>query len=310
MEASFFDQYNLKNLANLELLARQVVEGFIIGLHRSPFHGFSVEFAEHRIYNQGEPTKNIDWKVFARTDRLYSKRYEEETNLRCQLVIDCSGSMYYPEGHIGGTQMMNKLGFSALAAASLMNLLKKQRDAFGLSLFSDHLEIHTRAKGSTSHYRLLLHQLEQRITQPKLGEDTNTAAVLHEIAERIHRRSLVILFSDMFEQADTDELFDALLHLKHSKHEVILFHVVEKNKELLFDFESRPYLFEDTESGQKIRLNPKDVKQAYLKKVTERTERIKLECLHHRIDYYEADIRAGYTDILNRFLIKRSRMNI
>ena len=151
---SFFDNFDLKRLENLELLTKQVVEGFIIGLHKSPFHGFSVEFAEHRIYNQGESTKNIDWKVFARTEKLFTKKYEEETNLRAQIVIDTSSSMYFPDD--GKDNQVNKLKFSALAAASLMNLLRKQRDAFGLSLFDEKVNIHTNAKSSTTHYRLSL----------------------------------------------------------------------------------------------------------------------------------------------------------
>ncbi len=306
---SFFDHYNLKNQPNLELLAQQVVEGFIIGLHRSPFHGFSVEFAEHRIYNPGESTKNIDWKVFARTDKLFSKRYEEETNLRCRILIDCSGSMYYPESHIEKGKTVNKFAYSALAAASLINILQKQRDAYGLTLFTDQIETHTSAKVSTTHYRSLIHHLEQAIVTPKLRKNTHASKVLHEIAERIHRRSLVVVFSDMFDQQEIETLFDALLHLKYSKHEVILFHVVDKKSEFDFDFENRPYLFEDTETGQKIRLNPDQVKQAYISKINQRTEAIKKACLQHKIDYYEADIQEGYTNLLNRFLIKRARMN-
>lgn len=150
----FFEDFDLKRLENLELLAKQVVEGFIIGLHKSPFHGFSVEFAEHRLYNQGESTRQIDWKVYARTDKLFVKKFEEETNLRAQIVIDTSSSMYFPKERSGNE--LNKLQFSSLAAASLMNLLKRQRDAFGLSLFDEEVHIHTKAKSSTMHYRLSL----------------------------------------------------------------------------------------------------------------------------------------------------------
>ena len=159
---NFFDQYDVKSLNNFDLLAKQVVEGFIIGLHKSPFHGFSVEFAEHRLYNPGEATKNIDWKVYARSDKMFVKNYEEETNLRCQIVIDTSSSMYFPE-KAKANSALNKLEFSSLAAASLMNLLKKQRDAFGLSLFNEKLDIHTRCKSSTTHYNLLLSNLEKLI---------------------------------------------------------------------------------------------------------------------------------------------------
>ena len=143
---SILKEYDGRQTGNLELLAKQVVEGFIIGLHKSPFHGFSVEFAEHRIYNPGDSTKDIDWKVYARTDRLYTKQYEEETNLRCQIVLDTSSSMYFPEAPKKGSPVVNKLAFSALSAASIMHLLKKQRDAYGLSTFDDDLKKHTKAK--------------------------------------------------------------------------------------------------------------------------------------------------------------------
>ena len=139
---SVFDLHDLKKVENLELLAKKVVEGFIIGLHKSPFHGFSVEFAEHRLYNPGEGTKNLDWKVYARTDKLFVKKYEEETNLRCHIVVDASSSMYFPKDIKINDLTTNKLEFSSLAAASLMNLLKKQRDAFGLSLYDEALRVH------------------------------------------------------------------------------------------------------------------------------------------------------------------------
>ena len=239
---SLLDNINVRDLGNLELLAKQVVEGFIIGLHKSPFHGFSVEFAEHRLYNQGESTKNIDWKVYARTDKMFVKRFEEETNLRCQIVIDGSSSMYFPEVSKNSTDYINKLRFSALSAAALMNLLKKQRDAFGLSIFDKSVNIHTRCKSSTSHYRLLLSYLDQLITHPERNKTTSAAEALHQIAESIHKRSMVVIFSDMFEQTDeVDKLFAALQHLKHNKHEVVLFHTVDQSKEIDFDFENRPY---------------------------------------------------------------------
>ena len=303
------DNLDIRNLGNLELLARQVVEGFIIGLHKSPFHGFSVEFAEHRIYNQGESTKNIDWKVFARTDKLFTKRFEEETNLRCQIVIDHSSSMYFPELGKKGSPELNKMQFSVLAAAALMNLLKKQRDAYGLSTFSEKVDIHTRNKSSTSHYHLLLSYMQQMIDQPELNKRTSAANALHEIAEAIHKRSLVVIFSDMFDDSDQAEaLFSALQHLKHNKHEVVLFHVVDKSTELDFEFENRPYLFVDMETGEQVRLQSNQVKDHYIKQVTEYKENLKMKCLQYKIDFVEADIREGFRPILQSYLVKRNRM--
>lgn len=306
----FFDDYQLKSLDNLELLAQQVVEGFIIGLHKSPFHGFSVEFAEHRIYNQGESTKNIDWKVYARTDKMFVKRYEEETNLRCQIIIDVSSSMYFPETEVGAGVKLNKLQFSSLAAASLMNLLKKQRDAFGLSTFDEELSTHTRCKSSTSHYQLLLSYLDKLISNKQINKSTSATAALHQIADSIHKRSLVIIFSDMFDNSDQAEaLFSALQHLKHNKHEVILFHVVDKSLEIDFEFENRPYLFIDMETGEKIKLQSNEVKEQYQKKVKGFKDDLMMKCLQYRVDFVEADIREGFYPILQNYLVKRSKMS-
>lgn len=305
----FFDNYQIRDYGNLELLAKQVVEGFIIGLHKSPFHGFSVEFAEHRLYNQGESTKNIDWKVFARTDRLYTKRFEEETNLRCQIVIDTSSSMYFPEAGKNDKNYTNKLQFSSLAAASLMNLLQKQRDAFGLSLFDNEVKTHTRCKSSTTHYRLMLTYLDQLINNPEHNKTTSAAKALHQIADSIHKRSMVIIFSDMFEQSDdTEQLFAALQHLKHNKHEVILFHVVDKSKEIDFQFENRPYLFIDLETGEKIRLQSNQIKDHYIEQMAKFKEQLKFKCLQYKIDFVEADINKGFRQILQSYLVKRNRM--
>jgi len=307
---SLLDNIDVRDLGNLDLLAKQVVEGFIIGLHKSPFHGFSVEFAEHRLYNPGESTKNMDWKVYARSDKLFIKRFEEETNLRCQIVIDTSSSMYFPEvpkknskGHI------NKLQFSALAAAALMNLLKKQRDAFGLSLFDTAVNTHTRCKVSTSHYRLLLTYLDELIRNPEKNRKTSAAAALHQIADSVHKRSMVVIFSDMFEESnDSDALFSALQHLKHAKHEVVLFHVVDKSKEIDFEFENRPYIFEDLETGETVRLQSNQVKEYYKEQIQKYNEALKVKCLQYKIDLVEADINEGFKPILQNYLVKRGKM--
>jgi len=307
---SFFDQYELKNLNNLELIAKQVVEGFIIGLHKSPFHGFSVEFAEHRLYNQGESTKNIDWKVYARTDKMFTKRFEEETNLRCQIVMDVSSSMYLPEMSTDNDAPINKIKWSSLAAASLMHLLRKQRDAFGLSVFSDDVKVHTPCKSSTQHYKLLLNHLEKSIEEAKEEKLTSASKALHQIADSIHRRSLIVIFSDMFDRVeDPDHMFAALQHLKHNKHEVLLFHVVDKSKEIDFEFENRPYMFVDVESGERVKVQPNNVKELYVKKIKEFEDKLKLKCLQYKIDFVSADISEGFKPILQSYLIKRSRMN-
>lgn len=304
---SYFDQFDVRQFDNLDLLARQVVEGFIIGLHKSPFHGFSVEFAEHRLYNPGESTRTIDWKLFARTDRLYAKKFEEETNLRCQLVIDASSSMQYP--FLTADQPgWNKIRFSVLAGAALMNLLRRQRDAFGLSLFDDELRLHTPCKSSYTHYRLMLTYLEQLVRDPQRDKRTEAAKTLHQIADSLHKRSLVILFSDMLEGHDESDIFGALQHLKHNKHEVILFHVLDHAREMAFDFENRPYLFVDLETNERLKLRPQEVKKAYTEHMDAFYERLKLRCLQYQIDFVTADIREGFAPILQSFLTRRSKM--
>lgn len=300
----------VQHYSHLELIAKQVVEGFITGLHKSPFHGFSVEFAEHRLYNKGESTKHIDWKLYGRTDKLFIKRYEEETNLRCQIIIDHSSSMYFPLPE-GKSPKENKITFSVYCAAAMIELLKRQRDAVGLSVFSDRVEVQTVAKSSSLHHKMLYNELEKMI-QPHRPEDhRKTAAIksLHEIAEAVHKRSLVMIFSDMMDsQADSEELFAALQHLKHNKHEVILFHVTDKQKELDFEFENRPYRFIDMESGEEIKLHPNEIKETYLNQMSEYKKQLMLKCGQYKIDFVEADINLGFEQVLMPYLVKRTKM--
>lgn len=293
---------------NLELLAKQVVEGFIAGMHKSPFHGFSAEFAEHKIYNQGESTKHIDWKLYAKTDRLYTKRYDEETNLRCHLIVDNSSSMHYPEVDKYDIDNLNKIGFSALASACLMHILKRQRDAVGLSLYSDNYDFYAPEKGSERHHHMLLTKLGEAVTSKPHSKTTETYKYLHQVAEKIHRRSLIFLFTDMFQTATDDEkLFEALRHLKHNKHEVVLFHVFDKSKELTFDFDNRPKRFIDVETGEYINLYPDNVKENYEKAVKDYFQNLKLKCGQYRIKYVEADINAGFNSILTTYMIERQK---
>lgn len=293
---------------NLELLATQVVEGFISGLHKSPFHGFSAEFAEHKIYNSGESTKHIDWKLFAKTDKLYTKRYEEETNLRCHLVIDNSSSMHYPKLKDFSITSLNKIGFSVLASAAIMNLLKRQRDAVGMSIYSDEYEFYASEKGSERHHQMLLGKLNEAIANPKKSKQTRTYTHLHLIAEKLKRRSLVFLFTDMF-QSDVEEqqLFEALQHLKYNKHEVVLFHTFDKEKELNFDFSNRPKRFVDVETGEHVNLYADNIKETYEEAVGRYFNDLQLKCGQYRIKYVQADINEGFNKILTTYLVERSK---
>jgi uncharacterized protein (DUF58 family) len=312
MSKERIEDIRLEQYGSLEFYAKQVVEGFITGLHKSPYHGFSVEFAEHRQYNKGESTRHIDWKLYARTDKLFVKRFEEETNLRCMLVLDASSSMHYPKKSSLDFQNLNKLQFSIAASAVLMNIFKRQRDAVGLSVYSDKVETLTLSRSSTMHHKLLFHEMEQ-VLEGMYGErlmTTSTPNSLHEIAEKVHQRSLIIVFSDMFDRsgANDEEFFSALQHLKYNKHEVILFHVVDRKHEVEFEFENRPYRFIDMETGEQVKLNPTEIKDEYTRRVKEFETELKLRCAQYQIDMVEADVNSGFDTILLTYLLKRQRL--
>lgn len=298
---------NIYGIKNLELLAHQVVEGFITGLHKSPFHGFSVEFAEHRLYNKGESTRHIDWKLYAKTDKLFVKRFEEETNLRCHIIIDNSGSMHYPIIKNPTIKNLNKIGFSVMAAAALLEILKRQRDAYGLSIYSDKNEYYAPAKGSERHRRMLLENLQKTLSD-RSQTKTKTYTALHEIADKIHRRSLIFVFTDMF-QADKDEdkLFEALRHLKYNKHEVVLFHTFDGKHELKFDFDNTPKRFIDIETGDHINLYADSIKDNYKAEIEGYFDRLKMKCMQYKIDYVGVDINEGFDQILTTYMISRKR---
>ena len=295
----------ISSFQHLELLANQVVEGFISGMHKSPFHGFSAEFAEHKVYNVGESTKHIDWKLFAKTDRLYTKRFEEETNLRCHIIIDNSSSMHYPKLKDGQHFFENKIGFSVLASAVLMNLLKKQRDAVGLSVFSDTYEYYAPEKGSDRHHRMVLNALENLLVDSKVEKNTDTITFLHQIAEKIHRRSMMILFTDMFQSGNQEALFNALQHLKHNKHKVVLFHVVDTKTELNFDFDNAPRKFIDVETGEEVAIFADNVKEEYEKQVERYFKKLDLTCSQNRIKYIPVNVNESFEKILMTYLVEK-----
>lgn len=306
---NLLDILQFQQFDNLEFISKEVVEGFITGLHRSPFHGFSVEFAEHRLYNTGESTKHIDWKLFARTDRLYVKQYEEETNLRCQIIIDTSSSMLFPFEK-GKPSRANKLSFSVYSAAAIIYLLRKQRDAVGLSLFSSDMEFHSQARLSSVHIDYLYNTLAELLTREKniVQKKTNTIDALHMIAENIHKRSLVILFSDLIDHYDQTELFEALQHLKYNKHEVLLYNVTDIKHEKEFDFRNQPHRFVDLESGEHIKINPGELKDNYKDAINEYFEEMRIRCGQFQIDFANADINDDFKHVLYTYLLKRKRL--
>ncbi len=290
---------------NLELIARQVVEGFILGLHKSPFHGFSVEFAEHRLYNQGDPLRHIDWRVYGRTDKLFVKRFEEETNLRCCLVVDTSSSMQFPRD----TKKLNKLQFSCVAAASLLQLMKRQLDASSLALFDESVYYLSDCRSAHSHYRMLVNELQKIVDLKTDNKVTNAAKALHLVAEQMHKRSLIVIFSDMMDDADNiDDLFSAMQHLRYNKHEVILFHVVDGEHEIDFEFENRPYEFVDMETGERVKLQPQQIKDQYVGRMKEYRELIENRCHQYQIDRVAVDLSKPVEEVLHAFLVKRNKL--
>lgn len=299
----------ISKFQHLELLANQVVEGFISGMHKSPFHGFSAEFSEHKVYNSGETTKHIDWKLYAKTDRLYTKRFEEETNLRCHIIIDNSSSMHYPKLTRDQLFYENKIGFSVLASAVLMNILKKQRDAVGLSIFSDQYEYYAPEKGSDRHHRMLLNVLENLLENQKAKKTTDTVTYLHQIAEKIHRRSMILLFTDMFQsdekESSDEKLFAALQHLKHNKHKVVLFHVMDHKTELNFEFDGAPRRFVDLETGEEIAIFSDTVKESYEKKMKDYYEKVAMTCAQNNIRYVPVPVAENFEKILTTYLIEK-----
>ena len=300
-------QIQSEEIKNIDLLAKQVVEGFITGMHKSPFHGFSVEFSEHKLYNKGESTRHIDWKLFAKTEKLYTKKYEEETNLRCHIIIDNSASMHYPIIKQPTLDNLNKISFSIVATAVLMEVLKRQRDAVGLSVYSDFYEFYAPEKGSEKHRKMLLNELLNFLNK-KSKATTNTYDFLHQIADKIKRRSLIFLFTDMFQTTKSEEeLFEALRHLKYNKHEVVLFHTYDEKTELNFDFDNVPKKFLDVETNQEINLYAENIQTSYKKLIENYFTRLKSKCLQYKIDYVPVSINKGYDEILTSYLLQRKK---
>ena len=293
----------LSQIKGLELKAKKIIEGFIAGLHKSPYHGFSVEFAEHRPYNRGDDFKHIDWKVYAKKERFYVKQYEEETNLRCFLVLDTSSSMYFKH-----KAQWTKLEYSAYLAAAMAYLMQGQRDAVGFASYADTLRTILPAKGTRRHLRRIFLEIEPYLTINK-GDFTASAAALHELAERIHQRSLVVIFTDLFENIEThDALISALKHLRHHKHEIILFNITEHYTELNLNLEYERYLLEDLESGEQLEISPAQIAQDYRAKVTMYLQRFKQACNEFQIDFECVSTEQPFSEALIHYLKKRSRL--
>ncbi|MBS4016011.1 MAG: DUF58 domain-containing protein [Candidatus Latescibacteria bacterium] len=283
----------LAKLKQIDLKARLVVEGFLAGLHRSPYKGFSQEFAEYRSYLPGDEIKRIDWKLYAKTDRFYIKEYEEETNLKAYLLIDASGSMRYASGKI------SKLDYASYLAAGLSYLLIKQRDSVGLVTFTTTLDRYIPPRSNPAHLKVLLHAIDAL----KAGGDTNLANTFHKLAEKIKRRGLVIILSDLFD--NKENVLSALKHFRHRKHEVLVFHILDKN-ELDFTF-SQPLILKDLETSKEITLDPRVIRKQYQKTINEYFADFKIRCREHMIDYNPITSDTPLDRALFEYLQKRSK---
>ena len=281
-------------LNSMAMRARLVVEGYIIGQHQSPYHGFSVEFAEHRAYGSGDEIRHIDWKLFGKTDRLYIKRYEEETNMRTQIILDTSRSMLYKSGKV------SKLTYANSLAASLSYLMINQQDAVGITQFSKKIDNTIPPKSKPSHLGIILAQLDDERT----GMDTKVGLVLHELAERIKKRGLVILISDLLD--DQNNIMNGLKHFRHQKQEVIVFHILDR-KELEFNFNTRTK-FIDMESGEEIVTEPWHIQSDYKRLITNLQSNYKKECREHLIDYVPVFTDQSLDISITEYLNKRKKL--
>ncbi len=290
----YLDPKFLATISNLELVARSVVEGFITGLHKSPFHGFSVEFSQHRPYMPGDALRFVDWKVYARTDRFYIKQFEEETNLRCYILVDVSASMGYKSGQI------SKWMYASYLTAALAYLLLHQRDATGLVLFDEAIRLQMPPRSMESYLREMLTHIEQ----VQLGKDTSVGKVLHQIADQFRRKGLIILISDFLD--NPDEIIKGLKHFRHDRHDVLAFHILDR-QEAEFDF-SGNVMFEDLESGEKLKTQPFFVREQYRQQFGAFLRHYQTETSKNNIDYQQIFTDEPLNVALTKFLSKRKRL--
>ena len=292
--ANYISQDEIKSVENLEFLARQVVEGFITGLHKSPYHGFSVEFSEHRPYGAGDEIRHVDWKLWGKTDRFFIKQFEEETNLKSYLLLDQSLSMTYKSDKV------SKLEYAQILAASLGYLMLKQQDAVGLTLFDDQIRVNIPARSKRSHLNILL----SRMQNINAGSETTIAPVLHQTAETIKKRGLIILISDLFD--DPEKVLSGLQHFRYKGHEVIVFHILDP-QELTLDFSQR-IRFRDLESGEEIITDPWHIQSDYQKSMEDFCNYFKTRCRQKNIDYVRLSTDTALDLALSEYLLKRKRV--
>ena len=285
----------ISKLDNLQLKAKKVVEGFIVGLHKSPYHGFSVEFSDHRSYGPGDEVRHIDWKLWGKTDRFFVKRYEEETNLKAHIMIDQSGSMGYSSHNI------SKLEYAKILAASFSYMLIKNQDAVGLYMFDSIMKKIISPRSTKNHLSILLSEMEKI----QAGSDTNISQALHQCAEKTHKKGLVILVSDLMD--DRENILTGLKHFLYKGHEVIVFHVLDP-KEITLDFNER-VRFKDMESGRAIITDPRQLKKSYQENFQKFIDFYRTNCGKNRIDYIPITTDQPLDTALTEYLVKRRKLN-
>ncbi len=291
---TYFDPDGLARIGNMELVARQVVEGFLTGRHRSPYHGFSVEYLDHRAYTPGDDIRALDWKLLARTDKYHVKLFQDETNLRATILLDCSASMNFKSG------VMSKLAYGSYLAAALAHLMLRQNDAVGLVLFDREVRASLPPRARPSQFRQILGMLDD----PPVGADTDVGAILHTVAESIKRRGLVILISDLID--DEAKVANGLQHFRHNNHEVVVFHVMDE-AELTLPWD-RLTRFKDMEGGGRVLTNPNSLRARYLARIGTFLDGIKSACFERGISYNLVDTKQPYDMFLAAYLEKRARV--
>jgi uncharacterized protein (DUF58 family) len=286
----------VSNLRSLDLIAKLIVEGFLVGLHKSPYHGFSVEFSEHRQYMPGDNIKDIDWKVYGRTNRFYIKQYEEETNLKAYIILDISGSMGYTSGNI------TKIQYATYLAAALSYLFIKQRDAVGLVTFSDEIKRLLPPKSSPAYLNFILKEL----SDIQLGQKkTNLSHTLHIMAEKIQRRGLIILLTE-FLYEDQKDILEGLKHFRHYKHEILVFNILDPN-DLYFQFKDDA-TFVDMETGEKLKVQPYYLQESYRTTIDNFYKKLQVECINFQIDFQNILTNESFDKALIRYLLKRKKL--
>ncbi len=292
----------LPEVKNLELIAQQLVKGYIIGKHKSPNHGFAVEFAEHKQYNMGDPLRHVDWKLFAKSKRMYSKKYEQETNMRAHIAIDLSSSMTFSQNE----QQLSKLDYALIASSAFLYILQKQVDAVSLTYFDSQIQDFFPARSNTRHFQNLKNSLENNIGLSPKESKTDIPAALEFLASRSYKNGMMILFTDLIsEDLLGSKFMDEIQKLKFQNHEILIFHLLDSDKELYLNYENRPYQFIDVETGQSVVTNPQSIAKEYTENKQKELGKIADELRKHRVDYIPVDIQQSFQQVLGPFFSKR-----